>query len=80
MPVFYKSQSTDQYGHFKLHGLAPGKYKLFSWQGIEQSAWQDADFLKPYEDKGQDLEVKDGDKKSADLHLIPANDTDAKTD
>lgn len=76
----YKFQSTDQYGHFELHGLAPGKYKLFSWQGIEQSAWQDADFLKPYEDKGQDLEVKDGDKKSADLHLIPANDTDAKTD
>jgi hypothetical protein len=27
----FKSQTTDQYGHFDLHGLTPGNYKLFSW-------------------------------------------------
>jgi len=27
----FKSQTTDQYGKFDLHGLAPGEYKLFAW-------------------------------------------------
>jgi hypothetical protein len=40
----FKSQTTDQYGKFDLHGLAPGEYKLFAWEGIENDAWEDEDF------------------------------------
>jgi hypothetical protein len=76
----YKSALTDQYGHFEIHGLAPGKYKLFSWQGVEEDAWQDPEFLKEYEGKGEDLEVKDGDQKSMELKLIQAKDSEGKTD
>ena len=36
-----KSITTDQYGHFDLHGLASGKYKLFNWDGVEQGEWED---------------------------------------
>lgn len=48
----FKPITTGQYGHFDLRGLAPGKYKLFSWDGVEQGEWEDTDFLKDSEEKG----------------------------
>jgi hypothetical protein len=29
---FYKSVTTDQYGHFEIRGIAAGDYRLFSWE------------------------------------------------
>jgi len=49
----YKSAATDQYGHFDLRGIAPGDYKLFSWEEAESGAWEDPEFLKPFEGKGE---------------------------
>jgi Carboxypeptidase regulatory-like domain len=72
----FRARSTDQYGHFEIQGLAPGKYKLFSWEGIEAQAWEDADFLKDYEEKGQEIEVRDDDQKSMDLKLLSAKDSE----
>jgi hypothetical protein len=59
-----------------LHGLAPGKYKLFSWQSVEENSWEDGDFLKEYEEKGESLEVQDGDKKTLELKLVEMKDAD----
>jgi len=66
----FKSQTTDQYGKFDLHGLAPGEYKLFAWEGIESNAWQDDDFLKPFEALGTELEVRDELAKTINLTAI----------
>ena len=66
----FKSQTTDQYGKFDLHGLAPGTYKMFSWTGIENGEWEDADFLKPFEDKAESVELQDDDAKSVNLKVI----------
>jgi len=66
----FKEQTTDQYGKFDLHGLAPGSYKLFSWTGIERGEWEDEEFLKPFEAKGESLEVQDDDAKTVNLQLI----------
>jgi Carboxypeptidase regulatory-like domain len=68
----YKQQTTDQYGHFDLRGIAPGDYTLFSWDEVEEGAWEDPDFLKPFEEKGlgQKITVHDGDTKSATLVTI----------
>jgi hypothetical protein len=68
----YKSSSTDQNGHFEIHGLAPGKYKLFSWDGVQAHAWEDPDFLKEYEDKGETIDVQNEDQKTVTLKVIPA--------
>ena len=76
----YKSASTDQYGHFEIRGLAPGKYKIFSWEEIEAHAWEDPDFLKEYEDKGQEFEVRNGDHQSMELKSLSAKDSQAKTE
>jgi hypothetical protein len=74
----FKSETTDQFGHFSLRGLAPGKYRLFSWDGAERGAWVDEDFIKPFEEKGVTVEVADGDAKAADLILIQLQDAAIK--
>lgn len=70
----YKTATTDQYGRFTLRGIPPGEYKLFAWEEIEQGAYQDAEFLKPYEKLGHEVKVEEGSRLSAELKLIPAGD------
>jgi Carboxypeptidase regulatory-like domain len=67
---FYKATTTDQNGHFDLQGIAPGDYKLFSWDEVETGAWEDPDFLKPFESKGVNISFEEGDQKSEKLVTI----------
>ena len=53
-----------------MHGLAPGEYKLFAWEGIEHNAWEDEAFLKAFEDKGTKIEVRDEDAVTTNLTVI----------
>jgi len=71
----FKSITTDQYGHFDLRGLAPGKYNLFSWDGVEQGEWEDTDFLKDSEEKGVTIDLKGSDRKAIELKLIQMKST-----
>jgi protocatechuate 3,4-dioxygenase beta subunit len=66
----YKSGSTDQYGHFNLRGIPPGDYELFSWEEVESGAWEDPEFLKPFEDKGEKTSVQAGEVKNINLIAI----------
>jgi Carboxypeptidase regulatory-like domain len=66
----YKTESTDQYGNFDLRGIAPGDYKLFSWVEVEQDGWQDPEFLKQFEDRGQRITMQDGDHSSVKVIAI----------
>jgi protocatechuate 3,4-dioxygenase beta subunit len=66
----YKTESTDQYGNFNLRGIAPGDYKLFSWVEVEWGAWQDPEFLRQFEDKGQGITLQDGDHHTVKVTAI----------
>jgi hypothetical protein len=72
----YKSMTTDQNGKFIMAGLAPGDYKVFSWDSVDESEeqfgddWFDPEWLKPYETKGQSVHLEESDKKSVNLALI----------
>jgi hypothetical protein len=66
----YKTESTDQYGHFDLRGIMPGDYKLFSWVDVEPDSWQDPEFLKQFEDKGQRITLQDGDESTVKVTAI----------
>src|SRR5712692_2940455 len=35
----YKGITTDQYGRFTIKGIAPGGYKLFAWEDVEEGAY-----------------------------------------
>jgi hypothetical protein len=72
----YKDRTTDQYGHFDLRGVAPGNYKLFSWERVERGEWEDPEFLKAFEDKGERITVQEGEGKSANLAAIQTASTE----
>jgi protocatechuate 3,4-dioxygenase beta subunit len=73
----YKSATTDQYGHFELRGIAPGDYKLFSWEEAESGAWEDPEFLKPFEAKGEKISLQDSDQKTLSLTAIRTKDPES---
>jgi len=66
----YQKAATDQYGHYLLRGIAPGDYKIFCWDEVEDGAWEDPEFLKTYEDRGQKISVQEADAKTADVVAI----------
>jgi protocatechuate 3,4-dioxygenase beta subunit len=66
----YKTQTTDQYGRFDLRGIPPGEYKLFSWEEVELRAWEDPEFLKPFEEKGEKIALQESDQKTLNLVAI----------
>jgi hypothetical protein len=68
----FKTAATDQYGRFTLRGISPGEYTLYAWEEIEQGAYEDPEFLRPYEKKGKDVRVDEASKTALELTLIPA--------
>jgi hypothetical protein len=74
------SANTDQYGHFEVRGLPTGKYKLFSWEGLQEGTWEDPEFLKQYEPKATVIEVNEGDTKTVELKLIPVKEADVASE
>lgn len=67
----YRETATDQYGRFTVKGIAPGSYKLFAWEAIEDGAYENPDFVKKYEALGELRTIQEGSRESAQLQLIP---------
>jgi hypothetical protein len=63
----YQKVAADQYGHYLLRGIAPGDYKIFCWEEVEDGAWEDSDFLRSFEDRGQKISVEEADVKTVDV-------------
>ena len=53
-----------------MRGIAPGKYKVFSWKEVENNAWEDTDFLKPFEDQGKEIAAEENGRITLQLKLI----------
>jgi hypothetical protein len=53
----YKASRLDGQKHFTLTGIAPGAYRLFAWQEIEQDRWMDTDFISSVEPLSQEVTV-----------------------
>lgn len=68
----YRRAMTDQTGKFSLKGIVPGEYKLFAWEQVEFGAYQDPDFLKPYESKGESVSIKENAHESKQITVIAA--------
>lgn len=69
---YYKTVTADRFGSFTLKSVAPGEYKLYAWDEIEDGAYMDPEFMKPFESKGKSVSVKEGSQVSEQLALISA--------
>jgi len=72
----FKAAFTDTQGHFKIKGIAPGDYKLFVWDQMDDGDYHDPEFLRPYENQGEAVTVRESGHENVQLKLI---DTDTKT-
>jgi hypothetical protein len=71
-PELFKTAVTDQNGHYTFRGVAPGNYKVFSWESIEPNSWFDRELLSQYEQQGRQVRVQEGSKETVDVRIIPA--------
>jgi hypothetical protein len=71
----YQSKTCDQNGLYEFTIVAPGSYKLFSWEDVEPEVWNDPEFLKSYEKQGEKVLLEPRSRATVDLHLAGDVDT-----
>jgi len=69
----YKTASSDQNGKFTFSNVAPGDYKLFAWESVPSGAYQDAGYLRPFEDKGRAVTIGKSASIPVQVNIIPAS-------
>ena len=57
-PLFYGRTGIDDMGRFSFEGIAPGEYKVFAFEQLQDSAEQNALFIARYETLGQPVTVR----------------------
>jgi hypothetical protein len=67
----YHTVITDQNGRFVVSAIAPGDYKLFSWESIQEFAWFDAEVLARFESRGRGVHITENSNETIDLRIIP---------
>jgi hypothetical protein len=67
----YKSVATDTAGAFRFQGIPPGDYELFAWESVENGAWQDPNFIRPYEGRGKKVLINDNTDENLEVTVIP---------
>ena len=68
-PQFYRTASTDASGRFSLVNLTPGSYRVYAWEGIESGAYMDPEFMRPFENRGEPLLIKESGKEDIQVKL-----------
>jgi hypothetical protein len=66
----FKAVTSDQSGKFILRSIAPGDYRLFAWEGLENFAYFDPDLLKRSEPLGKALHLDESAKVNVDIKPI----------
>jgi hypothetical protein len=65
----YQSDTTDEQGRFKLHGLATGEYNVIAVEGLEQD-YRDLEFLAEYASSGLPVRLEKGEHKAISLKAL----------
>jgi hypothetical protein len=63
---------------FAIHGLRPGKYRLFAIDPLQFGGLRSYDLLKSIAAHGEEIEIKEGDRIIRELHLTARDGSGAK--
>lgn len=66
----FKETISDNTARFTIQGIVPGKYTLLAFDAVEPGAWEDPNFLQPYETKGEKVTIEPKNRSTYDLHVI----------
>lgn len=72
----YEVTNTDSHGHFSVHGLSPGEFRIFALDDEDLDGDEIADpaFVRTHESLGQTIQLKEAEHKNIALKLVPSND------
>jgi hypothetical protein len=56
-----------------VDSIAPGEYKVFAWDEVEDRAWEDTDFIRLYETRGKAVTMREGSTEQVQISSIPSN-------
>jgi protocatechuate 3,4-dioxygenase beta subunit len=70
-----QGNSTDENGAFTFKGLKPGDYKLLAFEDVEQGAYMDPAFVKPWESRAADVKIDPSGKPTLQYKVISAEET-----
>jgi hypothetical protein len=68
--ALYKMARSLAQGTFRMTGIAPGEYRLFAWESIPATAYMNAEYLAPYENRGVAVTIGAGATQRAEAGLI----------
>lgn len=70
----YRLAMTDQNGQFRMTGVTPGEYKLFSWEIFDDANAlnPDPNYLGRYEQLGLAVRMTESSNQTVDVKVIPA--------
>lgn len=65
----YPADDADASG-FEVEGIAPGRYEVFAWESIEDTAHWNEDFMRPFLTRGKIVVIEEGKTENLDLDII----------
>jgi carboxypeptidase family protein len=68
----FKRTVTDPKGNFQLQDVAPGDYKVFAWETIDDDVVWNADFRKAFEGQAASVSIGPKSRESVQVKVIPA--------
>jgi hypothetical protein len=71
--TLYKTEVTDQYGKFTIHGVAPGAYGVLAWNQVAPNAWLNSSFLRDFGNRAAKVVVYRNSTSNVNVRLIVAD-------
>ena len=69
--ALFKTTATDPAGKFSFRGIPPGDYSIFAWDYVEQGAYYNRDFLRPYEMDAAPVHIEPKSESTVTMEVIP---------
>lgn len=63
----YRQTTTDHHGRFNFRAIAPGDYRVLSWDGLEPNAYYDPQILAQHVLQGRPVQVQESELRTIDL-------------
>jgi hypothetical protein len=67
----YYSVRSDERGRFQFKSIAPGGYRLFAWEDIEDGLWRDPEFIRRNQASGRPIYINEGSRAAVELTSMP---------
>jgi beta-lactamase regulating signal transducer with metallopeptidase domain len=69
--ALFKTRVTNDAGRFEIRGIPPGTYTVLAWKSVPPTAWQNAEFLSSFVNRGHVVKVTSSSRSSLELESIP---------